>query len=77
MAAGADRESSLTSCVDKLVTKHRLALKGEEEILTADNVLLKDGLWRRGCSQAAYLNALVNGRSHTEGCLGLFFFLSL
>lgn len=38
MAAGGDREGSLTLYIDNLVTKNSLALKGEEEVLTVAQV---------------------------------------
>lgn len=49
---------------DNLVIKNSLPVKGEEEILTLDTKLLKEGLWRKGCSQTTLQKCLSECRSH-------------
>ena len=72
VAAGAAREGCRASCV-QIPLLQRIALKGEEQVLTMDTSLLNDGLWRRGCSQAAYLNAIVNAGHIQMDVSGPFF----
>lgn len=68
------RSPSLAS-TGSLVTKDSPTLTGKEEILTLDTMLLKEGLWRQGCSHTAYLIALVNAGHTYTGVSGPYSFL--
>lgn len=71
MAAGAEREGSLTAYTDNVVTKNDVAALKGEETQSGQHVAERRSV--EGCSQAPYLNAFVNSGHTPRSVSGPFF----